>query len=323
MDLRPRYQKLLADSGGNTEAAYLLARVEPDPDTADRLLRQAAAGKPPSGQAMVSLGDSAMSGGRFADAVGWYEQAESLLPDKTLVRRSYNDALLANREFDRLLGRLESQTQGSGRNVATLREISRVHAIRGDKANSRATLAKTEQTAKGGEPDDDEEWTPSKPFLRMSVCCWDNDSDGYLKAAEGLGRPLFEAAFLRGNREQAAETVKKYGTTLQHALLYLAAERSGAKDLAQAQWLALTEKLAKASRDERLLADVLLGRKSITACPPHKIPLNPLSKRVYLAVVAQRYPELAKDAIALAEKLDFQRDEISLCLRSVLTDEPR
>jgi tetratricopeptide (TPR) repeat protein len=287
-DLRPRYQKLLADSQGNADAAYLLARIEPEPDKADQLLRQAAAGNPPSGRAMVSLGFMALSEGRFAEAVGWYEQALPLVPDKSFARPPYHDALLANRDYDRLLGRLKSQTQGSGKRITVLIEISRVHAIKGDKEKARMTPAEAVQL------NPEEKRQELKTVLDIRLCCWENDGAGYLKRAYPIDGPTFEIPFLRGNLEQAAECVGPFGAGVEHALLYLAATRSGAKELALAQWQEFTERLAKGTREERLLADVLHGRKSITEYPPQKILLDPKSKRVYLAVVAQRYPEQAK-----------------------------
>jgi tetratricopeptide (TPR) repeat protein len=313
-DLRPRYQKLLADSQGHAEAAYLLARIEPDPDKADQLLRQAAAGKPPSGQAMVSLGSKALSQGCFAEAVVWYEKAMPLVPDKSSVRPPYHDAFLANRDYDRLLGELESQMQGSRKSIRVLTEISRVQAIKGDKEKARTTLAEAVQL----NPENARQ--AFKTALDARLCCWESDRDGYLKEADAVGRLSFESAFLRGNLEQAAGFVRQFGAGVEHALLYLAATRSGAKELALAQWQTLAERLAKGSREERLLADVLQGRKPITEYPPQNILLDPQSKRVYLAVIAQRFPEQAKETIPLAEKLDFHRDAISLCLQKVLAE---
>jgi hypothetical protein len=48
--------------------------------------------------------------------------------------------------------------------------------------------------------------------------------------------------------------------------------------------------------------------------------IEPRTKRVYLAVLAQRFPDQAKEILALARTLDFHRDAISLCLRQVLKD---
>ncbi len=322
-DLRPRYQKLLADLPGNAQAAYLLARVETDPGKAGQLYRQAAAGEPPSEDAMIALGDAALSNGSFAEAVSWYEKVSPALPKRARVRSRLHEALLANREYDRLLDKLKAQLKEANYKISALMEIGRVYAVMGDKANSRAAVAELAQATKAEQADDDddggESMAPTK-YLDSRVCCWEYDVAGYLKARETARHPSFEVAFLRGNLEQAADTLKQFGTTTQHALLYLAAERAGAKDLALAQWRALTEVLAKGTRDDRLLADVLLGRKPIADHPPQRLPLPAMSKRVYLAVFAQRHPERAKEALALAEKLDFYRDDTSLCLRKVLTD---
>ena len=67
-DLRPRYQKLLADTQGHVDAVYLLSRVTQDLDESDKLLKEAASANPPSGYAVAALGYRALCEGRFADA---------------------------------------------------------------------------------------------------------------------------------------------------------------------------------------------------------------------------------------------------------------
>jgi hypothetical protein len=42
------------------------------------------------------------------------------------------------------------------------------------------------------------------------------------------------------------------------------------------------------------------------------------NKRVLVAVAARRFPDKAKELLALARVLDFHRDVTSLCLRKVL-----
>ena len=42
--------------------------------------------------------------------------------------------------------------------------------------------------------------------LESSLCCWENDVDGYLAAAGGVA-PAFESAFLRGQLQQAADMI--------------------------------------------------------------------------------------------------------------------
>jgi len=319
-DLRPRYQQIVAETKGHPDAVYLLGRIEPDRDKANQLFRQAAAGKPPSAHAMNALGYEAISQGQFADAVAWYEKALALVPDQTMIGHLYHDALLANRDYDRLLTELKGQGQASDNSILALMAISRVYAIRGDKEKARETLA---QAVKLNPPGQRQLFENA---FEAGLAAWEGDADGFLKrATEKIGLPSFELAFLRGNLEEAATLIKPADPEahVRHALLYLAATRSGDKKLALTHRQALEAKLAKGSREERLLADLLAGRKTLAQHPPERIVLDPREKRVFLAVLAERYPAQAKEMIALAKRLDFHRDAISLCLRKVLDEKGR
>jgi hypothetical protein len=49
-----------------------------------------------------------------------------------------------------------------------------------------------------------------------------------------------------------------------------------------------------------------------------RLTIEPSLKRVLLVVVARRQPDQAKELLALARSLDFQRDATSLILRKML-----
>jgi len=134
------------------------------------------------------------------------------------------------------------------------------------------------------------------------------------------GPPTFECVFLRDKLEDAGAKamLSERDADSHHALVYLAATRSGAKELAATHWQALLEKLAKGAREERLLGELLAGRKKLAQHPAERLLFEPRTKRVFLAVLAERYPEQAKETRALSRKLDYHRDAISLCLRKVL-----
>src|SRR5207253_7455895 len=83
-ELRPRYQQLVAETGGQLDALYLLARVE-DLDESDKLLHRAATANPPSAPALHSLGFRALAAGRFAIAARWREKAGRLAPGRAGV----------------------------------------------------------------------------------------------------------------------------------------------------------------------------------------------------------------------------------------------
>jgi hypothetical protein len=140
-----------------------------------------------------------------------------------------------------------------------------------------------------------------------------------LKAASAT--PAFDTAFLQGKLEQAATLINQSNpdSASLHGLVYLEAARTGAKELAETHWQALLADLKKRSRDERFVGEVLSGAKPLEPRVIKRLPIDPLSKRVLLALLAQRFPQHAGELLPLARRLNFQRDAIALCLRKFLT----
>ncbi len=311
-DLLPRYRKLLAESNGDPDAVYLLGRADPDLDESEKLFGQAASANPPSGHAIAALGWHAHCEGRFAEAIRLYDKALPLLPDKTAVRQRHYEALLANGDYDTLLRALQADGQVPGRKLVAAVYTLRVDAVRGEKAKARQALAEVVRQCPP------QEQATLRKSLEPLVCCWENDPAGYLKAAGDP--PPFAAALLRGNLKEAADRLQADGpeATADHGLLYLAATRSGAKDLAKAQWDAFLAGLSREDHDHRIYAAMLSGKRPPDARLARRLPVEPNLKRVVLAVLAQRQPDQAKGLLALAKKLNFQRDDTSLCLQKVL-----
>jgi hypothetical protein len=308
-DLRPRYRKLLADSNDAVDAMYLLGRADPDPDVGDKLFRQAAAAVPPSGYAIYALGYRAMCEARFAEAGPLLAQALPLLNEKSMAEQLYHDVLLANRDYETLLQALQGEARTPGRKLSATTQMARVYAIGGDKAKAQEKLAEAAQIfampAQG----------PASKMFEAMLCCCASDVDGYLKAVDSS--PSFESAILRGQLKQATSLASESGldSSASRGLLYLEATRAGDKELAQSQWDALLVELNRHGREQKLMAQILAGRKPAGARPAQRLLIEPSNKRVLLAVLAQRYPEQAGDMLPLAQRLDFQHDAVSLCLR--------
>ena len=155
----------------------------------------------------------------------------------------------------------------------------------------------------------------------MTLCLNANNVAGYLAQAASAGLPPFEPALLQGKLEEAAskaEDQDETKTRIRRCLLYLAARKNGKAALAEQQWPLLLADLAKSSRYERQLGDMLAGRTPLNVEFLLRLPLEPNEKRVLLMVAAERYPKEAKTLRNLAQKLDFQHDVTSLCLRHVV-----
>ena len=314
VDLLPRYRKLAIDSKEHASAIYLLGRVDPDLDAGEKLVKQAAAAKPPCGQAISRLAFRALCAGQFAEAARLFEQALPLLAEKTVARTMRNNALLADGKYDALVQVLQSESQNVGQKAQALFDIVRVHGVRGDNANAKQALDQLLQLLPPGERDS------IGKLLAAMLCACANDVDGFLKAKAGA--PSFETAFLRGNLKEAGELVaqKDINKTAHHCLVYLEATRSGAKELAESHWNTLLDDLRKADPEQKLFADLLDGKQPSREGLLRRIPVDPNDKRALLLVYAQRFPQQGTEAIALARQLNFQHDAIALCLGKYLQE---
>ncbi|MFL5245815.1 MAG: tetratricopeptide repeat protein [Gemmataceae bacterium] len=322
VDLRVRYRQLAADSKNHPEALYLLGIVE-YPEQRKTLYLQAAEANPPCVQAFQDLGVMALAQGRFPDAVRWLEKAvksPSSDPDGTnfLISHFYHQALLANKEYDRLLAELEKPLKTGAGGYKDSTQIMRTAAIKGDNAKAEAALQETLAPFARLAAKSKEAWETS---LQLQLCCCRDDTDDYLKIiADHPDLASFESHLLQGKIKEASAMAGEgvdIGTANQ-GLLYLTAAKAGDQKLADNHWQLMLDSLAKGDRDERRAAGMGKDKKSIDPDLLQKLTIRPEEKRVVLAAFAQHFPKQSKGLIELARKLNFQHDATSLCLGKLL-----
>lgn len=317
-DLRPDYEKLVAETRRQPDALYLLARLM-DGDESDNLLKEAASAAKPSSRALRSLGFRSMASGHFDDAVRWLEQANQVAPKDAQIKRDFWVARLAVGKHDQLLQELGPRPGMPMDQVNMLYAQFEVYAARGDKAKAQSVLNALIQAIPGLDLTSQQAF---KAQLDMMLCCGTKDVDGWLKlSAQVPSGSAFEPALLRGKLHDAADLVDRKNdenTMVQHGLLYLAARQVIDQKLADEQWSALLAALARGTRHERQLGDMLAGRRPMTSEALRRLPIEPKQKRVLLLVALKKQPDLEKEMLPLARQLDFQPDAISLCLRKVL-----
>jgi hypothetical protein len=146
------------------------------------------------------------------------------------------------------------------------------------------------------------------------LCCCANDVEGYLKATGDAS--AMESALLRGRLKEASDRLNANDPDAStfHALLYLEATRGGDKQLADVHRKALLARLQQGGRPERLVAEMLTDPRALAEA--QRVPIEPKNKRVLLAALAQCYADRADEFLALAKRLDFQHDAISLVCAS-------
>jgi tetratricopeptide (TPR) repeat protein len=318
-DLRPFYQQLVADTGRHPDALYLLARLpQQDADEPEKLYREAAAAQPPSAYALHALGYDALEQGHFEDAVRWTSEAVALAPDNPTIKQGQRQALLAARKYDQLLEQIRVEQQQPGQKAQALVQQLQIYALKGDKVQAQATLVEALRSL--ADPKTPSFYQEMEAELGAYLCYAQNDAARYLELAPHLSeQSRFEVALLRGNLREAAGLVNEQEEALtQHALLYLAASKAGEAKLAEEQWPLLLAALDKERGPQHQLDDMLAGRRPLDVDQVLRLRIEPLRKRVLLAVAAQRDPKKAKELLTLARQLDYAPDATSLCLRKLL-----
>lgn len=318
-DLRPEYEQLVTRSKGHPDAVYLLARIQPDLDAGEKLLRQAVAGPTPSAYAQFALGARALGQGRNDEALAFLEKAQTALPDNPNMQKHWRDTLLAAKQYDRLLAELQGEQHRPGlRRTALVKQVH-IQAMRGDAEGANRKIEECLQTVNTEAP---EERQKMRTMLDAMVACSRGDAKGYLEKV-GSSPELygFTAAFLQGKLDEAASMIRKDNAEdalEQQGVLYLAARKAGNKMLADTQLVALSEGLGKlGDREAKQVSQILAGKKPYDADYFYRLTVGPELKRVLLLVAAAQEIKEKEKLLGLARALDFQADETSLCLRQL------
>ena len=211
--------------------------------------------------------------------------------------------------------------------LSALMERLKVYARKGDKKNTQATIQEILQLM--GPSANAQQRRSVQNALESTVCCCNGDVPGYLKLASEFSNGLdLHSAILQGKLSVAAGLAanqKDDASQLNpHALLHLAALKAGDKKIADEQWQALLKDLAQAGGHERLLGDMLAGRKPAKADLIRRLHIEPEKKRVLLVVASKRLPESAKELVQLALRLGLlARSYLALSAKSPGIDEQK
>jgi hypothetical protein len=137
----------------------------------------------------------------------------------------------------------------------------------------------------------------------------------------------FTEALLRGDHKAAGNATEPAAPAQLNAtrdweldasregLLYLAGLKAKDAAFADDHFKKMVAALGRGDREGRLYAAMADGKQPFDATRAKEAAMVPTVKRVVLMALARKFPQHAKDLEPLARKLDFERDETSLCLR--------
>ncbi|HJZ90775.1 MAG TPA: hypothetical protein VKE40_07860 [Gemmataceae bacterium] len=327
-DLRPDYRKLVEETKRSPDAVYLLGRVE-DGAEADKLYAEAANANPPSGPACAGLSFRYLARGDFDQAVTWGKKARDLVPGDPQYRRRYVQTLLAAGKWSDLLA--ATAPTGPLDNLLYLRDRLTAFVATNEHgaAEGEINRAMGPQAPRLGDPAANQAVAQARASLELTLAEAKRDRAKYLElAARAKTGDKFAVNLLRGDYK-AASTADAGGPirisvardweyeATRAGLLYLAGLKAKDAAFADEQWKRFVDALGKGDREGRFCAAVAGGKQPFDLARVKTAAINPSLKRVILTALARKFPEQAKELDPLAKKLDFERDEFSLCLRYV------
>jgi tetratricopeptide (TPR) repeat protein len=328
-DLRPEYRKLVEETKRDPKAVYLLGRVLEGAE-GDKLYKEAATGNPPSAHACAGLGFRHLARGEFDEALQWTTKARELSPLEASFRKRHLDALLAAGKYPDLLKAAAPTNQTDSGLYFRYRVTAHVALGELGAAEAEINRAAMPVGGRGFNPEFAQAAAQYRAELELVLAEVRRDRVKYLELANrSTTKDEFVVHLLRGEHVKAAAANAKYEKIISVArdwevnatrsgLLFLAGLRAKDPAFAETHWNALVEAMNKGDRAGRMVGAMADGKQAFDWEKVKDSPMNPPTKRIVLAAVARKNPQHAKELEALARKLDFERDDDSLCLRFLM-----
>lgn len=299
-ELRDDYRILLDAEPDNSDLRYLLARVTPDADAAERLLRTAAESDPPSAYSIHSLAYQRITEARFEEGLTLARRARKLEPDIALFTYAEDEALLALRRFDDSIEQAEAAIADNPYDGNTNAHAVRLFVAAGQPERAQQTID-TFTALLDKESGEAELW---RNYLGALVAL---ASGEWKRFQEGIGtidepRSQYQAALLAGDMAQALSSLEAAeNSPYDHLILYIAMRRANEPELAHKELQTAIEALSEGTMEERSAARCLSGEAPRATIL--RLALQPDGKAVVLAALVTQSGNARLRA--LARKLNY------------------
>lgn len=318
-ELIEKYKNLAKETGEDPSVMYLLARLY-EPAESIKILRKAISSGRPAPYAHYSLAYHLHAQGKFEEAAREIDQSREITENSSGFYGEFaKEVYLSARRFKDLYRILDQEGKKDQNKISMLFQKFRYQAIEGDKAG----MAETSQALQGNIPFSNPDQTNRSIAvnLKMLDSLARGDIQGY-KSGENQARisPI-RLAILEGHPETAIGLVDKNVdgedsfVDLGLLLLALPAAREKDKEVVELKEIFLKEMDER--RDEKYLQQMLLKKAPFDMEKVRLSTPNPVDKRLLLYLAAKWLPEHAKELKELASLLDYQKDEVSLCIKKI------
>ena len=297
------YRGLLDAEPDNADLLYLLARVTPDPDVAERLRRASAESDPPSAYGIHALAYQRVTEARFEAALKLARRAKKLEPDNALFSYAENEALLALRHFDGFIEETDRALEENPYDGNSVAQAVRLHVAAGHKQRAQEVIDAFVQLFDDDDTQGDAElW---RTYLDSLYQLGSGNWKGFQQDTTTTEDPRsqYQAALAAGDIHAALEALKDTeGTVYDHLIVYIAARRASDRDVAESELQTAIAALSEGTMEERILARCLGGNapQDITL----KLGLQPDGKAIALAALVVQSGDARLRQ--LGKKLNYQ-----------------
>ncbi len=318
--IKPEYKKLVTDSGRDPATLYLLARISSRPE-ALVLLNEAVNSGKPAPLAHYSLGYHYLCEGKFQEAAKEMDQAKELIATSPIYAQIAMDAYLAAKQFEAIYKLLDSPNNHFTSPLANHLQRYYFRLIEGNFVGADET--KKALLIAAGNPKSGLERASIDLGINFRNAQARGDIQKYLQIGQtnpGTVSKL-RMAILSANVEEAINLLGKEASNSNadqvsdKGLILLALPGDNHPKAKELKSTFLVEMGKR--RDEQELRDIMSKKAPFDMEKIRKSLIHPNEKRVLLYLTAKWLPDHAKELRELAAQLNYQKDEVALCLKKL------
>jgi len=307
-NLIKEYNEYLEKDKNNSALIYLLGRITDDPDEAEKLFLQSINVANPSPYGYNALAYDKLCNGQFEEGFPLVQKALELSPNNISFLMTNDSLLLALEKYDELLKiNLKEQMKNPYDAELVASEIA-LRMQKGEKELAQKKVKEyCDKLKQEYAPDDIVK--ENQDYLNAIIYYNDRNIKEYIGLAKTLPNPInkFDVAFIEGRLEDAEKALGecKPPDIYNNLTLYLAAELQNKKDLADRQLKLGIVELQKGTKEERMIAECLTGKRVPDATKITRFSIDPTQKRTLMTVMGIKFPQQKDLYFAMAKKLNF------------------
>ena len=321
-DVESAYRELLAESPEDATLLYLLGRVCSDSEESVRCFQKAYSRPSPTGYAANALAYHYLLECDYPAALDWAQKALDIDRDSENFNGMYSSALYANRNFERILFRAETQLSVDGDDGSALFDRIYCLAKLGREQEARQSVSSFASNLKRRNQLSPEQLESLSASYLSLIPIARSDASEYLatKLPKDDAQTMFRRALVAGNTMDALDRLKEEDapfTLYDRMTLCILLERNGDAARANDSLISVVQSLDEGSANQRKWAKWLEGEGSPSRSEILHTCEDLSMHYLYVATLAACRPEDYAGNMETAHSLRFKDSVYSLALEPV------